>query len=135
MALRGSCTKCLVHLSAFKRTRKDSAKVLGEVRRQLVEGEDLAPSLEDATLAAAAHSQGTYLQFGLLLDTHLASLVAQTIKNLLSMQETQVQYLIGKISWRRKWQPTPICLPGKFHGQRSLVGYSGVAKSQTGLSN
>ena len=31
---------------------------------------------------------------------------------------------LGKISWRRKWQPTPIFLPGKSHGQRSLVGYS-----------
>ena len=26
--------------------------------------------------------------------------------------------------WRRKWQPTPVCLPGKSHGQRSPVGYS-----------
>ena len=26
--------------------------------------------------------------------------------------------------WRRKWQPTPVLLPGKFHGRRSLVGYS-----------
>ena len=26
--------------------------------------------------------------------------------------------------WRRKWQPTPVLLPGKFHGLRSLVGYS-----------
>jgi len=31
---------------------------------------------------------------------------------------------VGKISWRRKWQPTPACLPGKSRGQRSLVGYS-----------
>ena len=31
---------------------------------------------------------------------------------------------VGKIAWRRKWQPTPVFLPGKFHGQRSLVGYS-----------
>ena len=30
----------------------------------------------------------------------------------------------GSIPWRRKWQPTPIFLPGRFHGQRSLVGYS-----------
>ena len=28
------------------------------------------------------------------------------------------------VSWRRKWQPTPVFLPGKFHGWRSLVGYS-----------
>ena len=26
--------------------------------------------------------------------------------------------------WRRKWQPTPVFLPGEFYGQRSLVGYS-----------
>ena len=29
-----------------------------------------------------------------------------------------------KIPWIRKWQPTPVFLPGKSHGQRSLVGYS-----------
>ena len=32
-------------------------------------------------------------------------------------------WLIGKIPWRRKWLPTPVFLPGEFHGQRSLVGY------------
>jgi len=31
---------------------------------------------------------------------------------------------VGKIPWRRKWQPTPVFLPGKSHGQRSLAGYS-----------
>ena len=31
---------------------------------------------------------------------------------------------VGKIPWRRKWQSTPGLLPGKSHGQRSLVGYS-----------
>ena len=31
---------------------------------------------------------------------------------------------IGKIPWRREWQPTPVFLPGKSHGQRSLMGYS-----------
>ena len=31
---------------------------------------------------------------------------------------------VGKIPWRRAWQPTPVFLPGKSHGQRSLVGYS-----------
>ena len=30
----------------------------------------------------------------------------------------------GRLPWRKKWQPTPVFLPGKFHGQRSLVGYS-----------
>ena len=31
---------------------------------------------------------------------------------------------LGAISWSRKRQPTPLFLPGKFHGQRSLAGYS-----------
>ena len=31
---------------------------------------------------------------------------------------------VGKIPWRRKWQPAPVFLPGEFHGQRSLPGYS-----------
>ena len=42
---------------------------------------------------------------------------------------------VEKIPWRRKWQPTPVFLPGKFHGQRSLTGYivHGIAKHQTWL--
>jgi len=31
---------------------------------------------------------------------------------------------IGKIPRRRAWQPTPVFLPGEFHGQRSLTGYN-----------
>ena len=31
---------------------------------------------------------------------------------------------VGKIPWKRKWQPTPVLLLGKSHGQRSLIGYS-----------
>jgi len=31
---------------------------------------------------------------------------------------------VRKIPWRRKWQPTPVFLPGESHGQRSLAGYS-----------
>ena len=41
---------------------------------------------------------------------------------------------VGKIPWRRKWQLTSVFLPGKSHGQRSLVGYSPwVTKSWTEL--
>ena len=31
---------------------------------------------------------------------------------------------VGKIPWRREWLPTPVFLPGEFHGQRGLAGYS-----------
>ena len=49
------------------------------------------------------------------------------VKNPSATQETQemwVQSLGWENPWRRKWQPTPVFLPGKFHGQRSLAGYS-----------
>ena len=42
----------------------------------------------------------------------------------LPMEKTQFNSLVGKILWERKWQPTPVFLPGKSHGQRSLEGYS-----------
>ena len=31
---------------------------------------------------------------------------------------------VGKIPWKRAWQPTPVYLPGESQGQRSLAGYS-----------
>ena len=47
------------------------------------------------------------------------------VKNLPAMPETnRFCQLVGEMPWRRKWQHTAIVLPGKFHGQRSLVGYS-----------
>ena len=43
---------------------------------------------------------------------------------------------VGQMPWRRKWQLTAVLLPGKFHGWKSLVGYSpGIAKSRTWLSS
>ena len=53
-----------------------------------------------------------------------ASLVAQMVKSLPAMQETQVPSWVRKIPWRREWQLTPVLLPGEFHGQRSLVGFT-----------
>ena len=49
--------------------------------------------------------------------------VAQMVKRMPPMQETHVQSLDQEDLWRRKWQPTPVFLPGKSHGQRSLAGY------------
>jgi len=49
--------------------------------------------------------------------------VAQTVKNLPTIQETWVT-CPGKIPWRRAWLPTLVLLPGEFHGEKSLVGYS-----------
>ena len=65
-----------------------------------------------------------------------ASLVAQSVKNLPAMQETGFNSWIGKIPWRREWQPTLVFLPRESHGQRSLAGYRAWGrKSWAQLSN
>ena len=46
------------------------------------------------------------------------------VKHLAAMWEFRFDPWVRKIPWRRKWQPTPVLLPGKFHGWRSLEGYS-----------
>ena len=38
---------------------------------------------------------------------------------------------VGKILWRREWQPTPVFLPGGSHGQRSLAGSAGTFTTHT----
>ena len=51
-------------------------------------------------------------------------MVAQTVKNCLQCRRPGFCPWVRKILWRRKWQPTPVFLPGEFYGQRSLVVYS-----------
>ena len=64
-------------------------------------------------------------------QTELASLVVFYLLGTRQSEDLSINLLrpgfnsqVGKIPWRRKWQPTPVFLPGEFHGQRSLVGYS-----------
>ena len=46
------------------------------------------------------------------------------VTNLPATQRLRFDPWVRKIPWIREWQPTPVFLPGKSHGQRSLVGYS-----------
>ena len=50
------------------------------------------------------------------------SLVAQMVKNLPAMQETQLRSLSGKDSLKKGMAPKPVFLPGEFHRQTSIVG-------------
>ena len=53
------------------------------------------------------------------------TLVAQMVKNpVLQCGRPGFDPWVGKIRWRRAWQPTPVFLPGESHGQRRLAGYS-----------
>ena len=56
-----------------------------------------------------------------------SSLVAQQSRTYLqcrSYRRHGFDPWVGKIPWRREWQPTPVLLPGESHGQRSLAGNS-----------
>ena len=50
--------------------------------------------------------------------------MVQLMKNCLQYRRPRLNPWVRKIPWIREWQPTPVFLPGEFHGQRSLVGYS-----------
>ena len=59
--------------------------------------------------------------------------MAQLIKNPPALWKPGFDSWVGKIPWRREQLPTPVFGPGKFHGQKSLAGYSppGLKESDT----
>ena len=65
----------------------------------------------------------------------LGGTVVENLPATQEIQETWVWSLNWKFPWRRKWQPTPVFLPRKFHGQRDWwATVLGATKSQTRLS-
>ena len=60
-----------------------------------------------------------------------ASLVAQRLSVCLQCRRPGFDPWVRSILWRRKWQPTPVLLPGESHGQRSLVGYSPQGRKES----
>ena len=97
----------------------------------------LPPFTDPSLIPGPKHSQMHSFDFSVLNESSpckvlltllsaefWTSLVTQTVKNLRPMQETQDWPPgSGRFPWRREWLPTPVCLPGEFHGQRKLVGY------------
>ena len=61
-------------------------------------------------------------------------LVTLQKKKRISLQCTRPKFnpWVGKIPWRRRWQPTPAFLPGEFYGQRILAGYSPIGWQRVG---
>ena len=45
-------------------------------------------------------------------------------KKRLQCRRSKLNHCVTKIPWRKPWQPTPVFLPGEFHGQRTLAGYN-----------
>ena len=63
--------------------------------------------------------------------------MAQWVKNCLQCRRRRSHRFdpwVGKILWRRAWQPAPVFLPGESHGQRSLVGYSPPGHKESGMT-
>ena len=63
-----------------------------------------------------------------------ASLVAQMVRNLLIIQETWVWSLGWEDPLEKEWLPTPVFLPGEFHGPRSWVVYSPQVRKELDMS-
>ena len=76
-----------------------------------------------AAIYGVAQSQTRLKQLSSSSMKYRASLVAQTIKNLPAVLDTQV-WSLSQEDPLEKWQPTPVFLPEEFHGQRNLMGYS-----------
>ena len=59
-----------------------------------------------------------------MLSLHVGFLVAESVRICLQCKRPGFGPWVGKILWRRKWQPTPVFLLGKSHARGALVGYS-----------
>ena len=50
--------------------------------------------------------------------------MVQWVKNMPANAGNTGDPWVGKVPWRREWQPTPVFLPGESYGERNLAGYS-----------
>ena len=64
--------------------------------------------------------------------SHLA--LAQWYRFCLKCRRPRFDPWVRKIPWKREWQPNPVFLPGEFHGQRSLAGYSPWGYMESGMT-
>ena len=77
---------------------------------------------------------GPFLSMFMLITFPGASQVVLVVKNLPDCKRRKrpgFHPCVRKIPWRRKWQPTPVFLPGKPHGQRSLAGSSSWGRKES----
>ena len=60
--------------------------------------------------------------------------MAQWYRILMPSRRLGFSLWVGKIPWKRKWQPTLVFLPEEFHGKRSLVGYTPWGCKESGMT-
>ena len=66
-------------------------------------------------------------------QTKFGELIPEKL-NIIEESETYSKISTATVFWRRKWQPTPVLLPGKSHGDRSLVGYSPWGRKESDMT-
>ena len=77
--------------------------------------------------------KGNYTDLGALWASQVALVVKNLPANARDMRH-RFDPWVGKIPWRRAWQPTLVFLPGEFHGQRSLSGYRPSGCKDSGMT-
>ena len=66
-----------------------------------------------------------HLAFVMVQCSHMHMSTGKTIAFAIGTFVNKVMPLLfNTLYWRKEWQPTPVFLPGEFHGQRSLASYS-----------
>ena len=60
--------------------------------------------------------------------------MAQTLKSLPAIRRLSFNPWVGKIPWRRTWQPTPVFCPGEFHEWRGLEGYGSWGRKELDMT-
>ena len=79
----------------------------------------------DMTSHVRIHFRSTMIRLKNIHSTlHMIPSVLPGLFPFLQCRRLEFDPWVRKIPWRRKWQPTLVFLPGKFHGQRSLADYS-----------
>ena len=101
-------------------------KPLGERKGYPLQYSGLENSI-DCIVHGVAKNQTQLSDFH-FTSLHKGFLGGAVVKNLPAsakdVKDTDLIPGLGRSPQRRKWQPTPVFLPGEFHAQRSLVGYS-----------
>ena len=75
------------------------------------------------TAVVSEHALGVYLEISRSIWASQVALVVKKLPASAGDLRCRFDPWVGKIPWRRAWQPTPVFLPGESHGQRSLAGY------------
>ena len=125
-----NCTHFTCLLTVWSTTNMEDSSRNGNTRppacllRNLYSGQEATVRTRHGTADWFRVGKGV-CQGHVLSPVYVTSIqVDQMVKNPPAVQEVWVRLLIGKIPWRKAWQPTSVFLPGESHGQRSLVGYS-----------